>query len=225
MGRPKRLALGGIIYHVLNRANARMEIFESSGDYEAFERVLTEAVKRFEMRLLSYCVMPNHWHLVVWPEDKEDGQLSRFTGWLTLTHTQRWHAHRHNAGTGHVYQGRFKSFPVQGDEHLYAVSRYVERNALKANLVKRAEDWQWSSLNRWYSGSKKEKEILSQWPLRRKRGWLDYVNRPISQCEHEALQRSMQRGSPFGDDHWTTQKAIQLHLKSTLAPIGRPKKR
>ncbi len=151
MGRPKRAADGGLIYHVLNRANARMTIFEKPEDYEAFERILQEAVDRTQMRLLSYCVMPNHWHLVVWP--CEDRQLSQFTGWLTLTHTQRWHAHRHSAGSGHVYQGRFKSFPIQDDDHFYIVCRYVERNALRARLVKRAEDWRWCSLYRWKSGT------------------------------------------------------------------------
>ena len=147
MGRPKRAADGGLVYHVLNRSNAKMPIFKKEADYEAFERVLEEAVERSETRLLAYCVLRTHWHLVVWP--REDGELSRFTGWLTLTHTQRWHAHRHSTGTGHVYQGRFKSFPVQEDEHFYAVCRYVERNALRANLVTRAEDWRWNSLYRW----------------------------------------------------------------------------
>ena len=133
MGRPKRAADGGLVYHVLNRANARMTIFENDQDYAAFEHVLEEAVERTGTRLLAYCVLPNHWHLVLWPQ--EDGELSRFVGWLTLTHTQRWHAHRHSRGTGHVYQGRFKSFAVQEDEHFYTVCRYVERNALRANLA------------------------------------------------------------------------------------------
>ncbi len=132
MGRPHRAAEGGYVYHLLNRANARMTIFEDSGDYEAFEEVLREAVARSKIRLLAYCLMPNHWHLVVWP--KKDGELSQFAGWLTLTHTQRWHAHRGSTGSGHVYQGRFKSFPIQEDEHFYMVARYVERNALRANL-------------------------------------------------------------------------------------------
>src|SRR5271165_1259391 len=108
MGRPQRQDEGGFVYHVLNRGNGRMTLFEKAGDYEAFERVLSEAGNRMEMRLLAYCLMPNHWHLLLWP--RGDGDLSRFVGWLTLTHTQRWHAHRHNAGTGHVYQGRYKSF-------------------------------------------------------------------------------------------------------------------
>ena len=96
MGRPKRAADGGVIYHVLNRANARMPIFEKDGDYEAFEVVLQEAVERTETRLLAYCLLANHWHLIVWP--REDGELSTFTGWLTLTHTQRWHAQRRTTG-------------------------------------------------------------------------------------------------------------------------------
>ena len=131
---------------MLNRANARMTIFDDDGDYEAFETILEQAVARFETRLLAYCLMPNHWHLVVWP--RNDGELSSLVGWLTLTHTQRWHAHRRSAGSGHVYQGRFKSFPIQEDDHFYTVARYVERNALRANLVPRAEQWRWSSLYR-----------------------------------------------------------------------------
>ena len=129
MGRPLRAATGGLVYHVLNRANARLPIFENMDDYLAFETILAEAKLRQNMRILGYCLMPNHWHLLLWP--REDPDLSDFTGWLTLTHTQRWHAHRHNAGTGHLYQGRFKSFPVQGDDHFYTVCRYAERNALR----------------------------------------------------------------------------------------------
>ncbi len=125
MRRAKRAAVGGLIYQVLNRANARLPIFEKEKDYEAFERILEEAIERTDTRLLSYCLMPNHWHLGVQPI--ENGELSKFTGWLTLTHTQRWHAHRHSTGKGHVYQGRFKSFLIQDDLHFITVSRYVER--------------------------------------------------------------------------------------------------
>src|SRR5690606_963887 len=111
MGRPHRAAVGGYVYHVLNRANARMPIFTTDSDYWAFESILCQAVQKFKTRLLAYCLMPNHWHLVVWPH--EDGELSRFIGWLSLTHVRRWHAFRQSGGTGHLYQGRFKSFPVQ----------------------------------------------------------------------------------------------------------------
>ena len=222
MGRPKRAADGGLIYHVLNRANARMPIFEKPEDYAAFERVLEQAVERTKTRLLAYCVMSTHWHLVLWP--REDGELSRFTGWLTLTHTQRWHAQRHSTGSGHLYQGRFKSFPLQDDEHLFTVCRYVERNALRANRVQRAEDWRWGSLYRWHQGSAKEKALLAAWPLRRLAGWVEAVNAPQTEAELAALRRAVNRGCPFGETLWSDQIVRRLGLESTLRPQGRPKK-
>ena len=129
MPRQPRAAPGGYVYHALNRAVARLPLFQKDGDYEAFERVLVEALEKHPIRLLSFCVMPNHWHFVLWPQD--DHQLTDFLRWLAHTHTQRWHARYHTAGTGHLYQGRFKAFPIQEDRHLYTVFRYVERNALR----------------------------------------------------------------------------------------------
>jgi putative transposase len=199
-----------------------MTIFEDSGDYEAFEEVLREAVARSKMRLLAYCLMPNHWHLVVWP--KKDGELSQFAGWLTLTHTQRWHARRGSTGSGHVYQGRFKSFPIQDDEHFYMVARYVERNALRGNLARRAEQWRWSSLYRWLRGSAEDKELLAAWPLPRKSSWVEHVNAAQTEAELHALRLSIQRCSPFGDEGWTDHTVRQLGLESTIRPRGRPKK-
>jgi REP-associated tyrosine transposase len=199
-----------------------MTIFEEDGDYLAFENVLAEAVKREETRLLAYCLTPNHWHLLVWP--RTDGELSRFIGWLTLTHTQRWHAHRGSTGSGHVYQGRFKSFPVAEDDHFYTVARYVERNAVRAKLVRRAQQWRWGSLYRWLHGSAQDKALLAAWPLPRKPGWLDHVNTPLTPAELAAVQRSVQRGSPFGDDAWSSRTIGCLGLESTIRPQGRPKK-
>src|SRR5204862_568174 len=143
--RQPRAAPGGYVYHALNRGVARLPLFQKEGDFAAFERVLLEALSEHPIRLLGYCVLPNHWHFVLWPE--QDGQLTAFLRWLTHTHTQRWHAHYHTSGTGHLYQGRFKSFPVAEDEHFYRVVRYAERNALRANLVRKAEQWRWSSLH------------------------------------------------------------------------------
>jgi REP-associated tyrosine transposase len=123
----------------LNRRVGRLQLFEKPADYLAFEKILSEAHERTGVRIVAYCLMPNHWHLLLWPP--EDGELSEVMRWITVTHTQRWHAHRHSAGTGPVYQGRYKSFPVQTDEHFVTVARYVECNALRANLVPRAEEW------------------------------------------------------------------------------------
>jgi len=199
-----------------------MRIFDKAEDYAAFERVLEEAVDRTKTRLLADCLMPSHWHRVLWPQS--DGELSRFTGWLTLTHTQRWHAHRHSTGSGHVYQGRFKSFPVQDDVPFFTVGRYVERNALRANLVRRAEDWPWGSLHRWQQGDAKDKSLLAAWPLRRLANWVEEVNSPQTEAELSALRRSVNRGCPFGEAFWSEQMVRRLGLESTLRPQGRPKK-
>lgn len=223
MGRPKRSADGGLIYHVLNRGNARMPIFEKEGDYDSFERILEEAVERFGTDLLAWCLMRNHWHLVVKPH--EDGELSRFVGWLTLTHTQRWHSHYDNKGSGHLYQGRFKSFPVQDDDHFLRVCRYVERNALRANLVARAEAWRWSSLWRWHQGATAQKRLLAAWPVRRASSWLEHVNTPQAEAELSALRRSVLRGCPYGAEPWSNRMVKRLGLECTLRPQGRPKKK
>jgi len=222
MGRPLRAAAGGIIYHVWNRANGRQGIFETPGDYEAFERVLREAHERVAMRTLAYCVMPNHWHLVLWPHS--EGDLSRFMAWLTLTHTQRWHAQHHSAGAGHLYQGRFKSFPVQTDEHFLTVCRYVERNPLRAGLVVNAEEWRWSSLGRRSKGSRQSQEWLADWPLRRPRNWVGWTNEAQTGAELEAVRKCVARGQPYGQEGWVQRMSRRLSLEGTLRPRGRPRK-
>jgi putative transposase len=221
MGRPLRTTSGGLVYHVLNRANARIRIFEKVGDYEAFERIVEEAAERVAMRVLAYCLLPNHWHFVLWP--REDGDVSRFVGWATLTHTQRWHAHRHNEGSGHVYQGRFKSFLVESDEHLWTVCRYAERNALRAGLCERAEQWRWSSLWRWVYGDAQTRKLLSAWPVDRPRDWMAWVNRVETEKELEALRRCANRGQPFGSQPWVERITSRFGLESLFRPRGRPK--
>jgi len=212
------------VYHVLNRANGRLTLFRKQADYAAFERVAEEAHARQPLRILAYCMMPNHWHWVVWPEAGADRQVSEFFRWLTVTHTQRWHAHHHTSGSGHLYQGRFKSFPVESDEHLYSVLRYVERNPLRANLVGRAEDWRWSSVWRFYRADDASRGLLCDWPISRPRDWLRRLNRPQTKAELEALHRALRRGQPFGSQAWCEQIVRRLGLESTIRPPGRPKK-
>jgi putative transposase len=224
MGRPRRAAEGGIIYHTLNRANARLAIFADDGDFDAFVRVLTQAVAQHSMRLLAYCVMPNHFHLLLWP--REDGDLSEFMAWLTLTHTQRWHAHHHTTGSGHLYQGRFKSFPVESDDHFLTVCRYVERNALRAGLVAQAENWRWGSLSQHEaSHSQTTEPLLSPWPVERPLDWKMRVNIPMSPSEEDAMQRCIRRGQPYGSASWQKQTAARLGLESTFRSQGRPSRK
>ena len=207
------------MYHVLNRAVARLALFDKPADYDAFERVLAEAMQKYPTRLLGYCVMPNHWHLVLWP--REEGELTSFVRWLTHTHVMRWHAHYQTSGSGHLYQGRFKSFPMQTGEHFYTVLRYVERNALRANLVDRAEDWQWGSLSR---RGREDDTLLHRWPLPIPADWVRHVNRPQTAAEEKAVRHAIRRSSPFGSTQWQVRTAKRLGLEWPLRPRGRPKK-
>jgi putative transposase len=219
MGRPVRMAPGEFVYHVLNRANGRLPLFDDDGDYAAFERVLAEACERVSMRMLAYCVMSNHWHLVLWP--RQDGDLSRFIGWLTLTHTQRWHAHHHTSGHGHLYQGRFKSFVIEQDDHLLTVCRYVERNALRAGLVDRGEQWRWGSA--WHRAGGISLVPLSEWPVERPHDWIPWVNTPQTDAELTAIRQSVTKGQPFGSARWMEQTVTLWSLGSTVQFWGRPK--
>jgi putative transposase len=215
--------VGGYAYHVLNRANGRLRLFRKDADFAAFEQVLSEAHDRVPLRILAYVLMGNHWHFVVWPKASQGSQVSEFFRWLCVTHAQRWHVHHGTAGMGHVYQGRFKSFPIASDEHLVSVLRYVERNPLRAGLVARAEDWRWGSLYRRAQGSAEERALLAASPVSLGSHWRRQVNQPQNEAELEAIRRSVNRGQPFGSELWRAKVARRLGLDHTLRPRGRPR--
>ena len=223
MPRPPRADEAGGLYHALNRANMRATIFKKEEDYAAFERILFEGLELHEVELFSYQLMPNHYHLVLRP--LVDGEMSRFMGWVGGTHTMRYHAHYHTSGMGHLYQQRYKSFPIQDDDHFFVVCRYVERNALRAGLVRRAEDWRWGSLWRWLQTPEPEPRLLSAWPLPRLPRWTERVNEALSEQELDAVRRCAQRGRPLGDEGWVESIARRLNLESTMRPRGRPQVR
>jgi len=220
MGRAKRIDTGGIVYHVINRANGRLRIFKKRADFEAFERILAEGIERFGMRVCGYCIMGNHWHLVLWPRD--DGDMSQFMRWVTLTHTQRWHVAHGTVGIGHVYQGRYKSFPVQGNSHYLTVMRYVEANPLRAKMVETAGDWPWSSLAV-RLGTEKELPI-SRGPVALPTNWARHVALTIDRNDLAAIENCLKRGAPLGNELWIKQTVAKLELQSTLRPKGRPRK-
>jgi len=182
--------------------------------------LLSQAAERVAVRVLAYCLMPNHFHLVLWP--RKDGDLSRFMQWLLTAHVRRYHGHYH--GSGHVWQGRFKAFPIQQDEHLLTVLRYVERNALRARLVARAEGWAWSSA-RWWSRGRRRPAFLHEGPVDRGPRWVAQVNRAMTPAEEEALRRSVNRGTPWGNPRWQTRMAARLAIECSMRPRGRPPKK
>lgn len=222
MPRAARVTPGGFVYHVLNRGVGRNRLFWKDADYAAFEQIMEETLATRPMRICAYCLMPNHWHLILWPE--HDGELAAFMQRLTVTHVTRWQRRKRQVGYGHVYQGRYKSFPVESDEHFYTAVRYVERNPLRAGLIRRADQWRWSSLWRRLNGTRDQKRLLSSWPLSRPRQWSEYVEQPLTEAELEAVRRSVQKGQPLGDAQWTQRVARQLGLEFTLRARGRPRK-
>jgi putative transposase len=217
MPRTARASVGGIIYHALNRGNRRADVFHKPADYDAFLEIIAEARQRLSVDLFGYCLMPNHFHLVL--RLHHDGDLGRWMRWLLTAHAQRYH--RHYNTTGHVWQGRYKAFPIQDDGHLATVLRYVERNPLRAELIARAEHWKWSSL----PGRLARDPLL--WldkPAPRDSHWVKRVNEPLSAGDLQRLRTSVDRERPFGSDDWTQRTAEQLGLESTLRGRGRPKK-
>jgi putative transposase len=218
-----------LVYHVLNRANAGLNIFRSKVEYAAFVEALAEAHARVPVRLLGFCLMEDHWHLLVWP--RKNGDLSEFMRWLTVTHTRRWHSHRHAAGTGHLYQGRYRSFPVEPGASLRTVLKYIESNARRQKLVRKAEDWPWSSLAVRAGKSVLDAEklklldhLLDQGPTPLPPGWTATVNGVLEDDDLKALRNSVQRGTPFGTDGWRGKIVKKLNLEHTLRPRGRPRK-
>lgn len=224
MPRTARKAPGGVIFHVLNRGVGRRDLFGKEEDFAAFERVLAHALEQTPIDLFCYCLMSNHWHLLLRP--RRDGDLGRFMHRLTMTHTRRWQEHYRQVGWGHLYQGRFKSFPVQADSHFLVVARYVERNPVRANAVRKAQNWPWSSLGREFGKQQKDRVQLplAQWPVERPRDWLQWVNEPQTKKELEALRLSVDRGRPFGQEKWCEATTRRLGLESSCRKTGRPKK-
>ena len=205
-------------YHVINRGNARAEIFHKDRDYLRFTEMIGEATERLPMRVMSWCLMPNHFHLVLRPYG--NGDLGTWMQWLMTTHVRRYH--RHYQSSGHIWQGRFKAFAIQDNCHYLTVLRYAESNALRARLVERAEQWKWSSLY-----ALKQLDLfpyLVPGPVRRPRNWLALVNKEQNQQEVEQIRISVNRERPLGEKAWVEKIAKKLGLEHTIRPRGRPRK-
>jgi len=219
MPRGARRSEGGTCYHVLNRGNGRSGVFHGEGDYQDFILLMAQACERVEIRVLAFCLMPNHFHMVLWPH--EDGDLGRWMHWLMTSQVRRHHGRYHSSG--HIWQDRYKSFPVQNNQHLVTVLRYVERNPLRAGLVSEAADWPWSSHVWWQHGG--GPRFLHPTPAVRNPDWPELVKQPQTKAELSALRNCIKRDRPYGGSRWVRDTAKRLALESSLRPSGRPRKR
>jgi putative transposase len=211
----------GLIYHVINRGNNRQKVFRKQADFIAFLTALGELKERKPFELYGYCLLDNHFHLLVRPTE---ATISRIMQSLLISHTQRYHRH-------YVWQGRFKSPVIQNDEHLLMVLRYIEANPLRAKLVARADDYRWSSYPAHGLGEINELldplqnyEELSPYPQVRQRKWAGKVHTPFAEAQLAAIRRASLTGLPFGDAAWVQRLSGRLDLDLTIRPRGRPRK-
>src|SRR2546423_3034616 len=208
MPRRRRIGIAGIPHHVINRASRRAVIFGNDEDYRTFEDLLIAATSRFAMRLLDFALMPNHFHLILWPD--ADLQLSLFMQWLTGTQTQRWHAAHRTTGTGPLYQGRYKAIPIQCDHHFLTAARYVQRNPVRAMLAPRVEEWRWSSA--WHRCNNCN-PLLAAWPVPMPSQWLAIANEPIPVDDLVTIRPAVALAWPYGDAEWTREMAERFALQ------------
>lgn len=221
MPRPLRIWAEGFPFHILNRGNNKQTVFYEQKDYQSFLGLLKESKERFDLRIFSYCLMPNHFHLVV----LSDPSLSKAIQWLLTSYSVRHHLI--HGGTGHLWQGRFKGFLIQEDRYLLGVLRYVEGNPVRSGLVKSALDWPWSShrerVERGRGLIDSKLQILDALPIELPADWTDFVDKPLNEKELEKIRLSLNRQAPLGDPYWQNQIAERFQLQSTLKARGRPK--
>ena len=206
------------VYHVINRGNARNKVFHKDDDYISFIRLLKEAIARHPVKLYAYSLMPNHFHFLMSPYQAKD--LSSCMQWLMTSHVRRYHTHY--GSTGHIWQGRFKSFIVEEDSHIITVDRYIEGNPVRGGIVTTAAAWPWSSHAE--SAGLIPCRFVSCLPVELPEDWTHYVDTPLNEAELEKMRRSISRQTPYGDEQWQKKVALDYNLEATLHPIGRPRK-
>ena len=218
MPRVSRRLVNDFTYHVLNRGNGKKRVFYKYQDFLSFIELVKEAKKRLPINVFAYCLMPNHFHFVL--KSSQASNLSRWIHWLLTVHSRRYHHYYKTCG--HIWQGRFKSFMIQNDEHLITVLRYVEGNAVRAGLVFSAKDWPWSSHKQRIS--EETEKIIDILPVELPSDWTNYVDKPLTSKELLGLRQSVNHQFPYGDIKWKKKIRQRLGLAYTFKPRGRPRK-
>jgi putative transposase len=221
MPRVARVDVGDEVYHIINRANGRLQIFNTDEDYTLFEQLLLETKEVTDMRILAHELMPNHWHLVLYP--RNDGDLQAFMHKLSNAHTRKVHAQTNTNGSGHLYQGRYKSFLVDSDEYLLSVIKYVERNAVRAKLVSCCEEWRWGSAWRRVHGTVGQKRLLDELPIDLPDDYVKWVNTADKEEDLRNIRNSVNKSVPYGRDAWVDTMVTKHCLESTRRSPGRPR--
>jgi putative transposase len=214
MARLPRFVLPGTPHHVTQRGNRRERTFFEDGDYELYLHLLAEAAQRSQVEIWSYCLMPNHVHIVAVPSD-EDGLRRAFR-----------YVHRHYTGyinarlrvTGHLWQGRFSSVAMD-EAHFVTALRYVALNPVRARLVSRAEDWPWSSTRAMLA--KKDDHVVTVAPaLERVGDFAAFLGEDFDEAlTYAALRKAESVGRPVGSAEWLAD--MEQRTGRPLAPQKR----
>ncbi len=222
MPRLARVDTGNEIYHVINRAAGRLQIFNKEADYRLFEEIILEAKDLTGMRILAYTIMPNHWHLILHPQN--DGDLGVFMHRLTNAHTRRVHVKTKTIGHGPLYQGRYKSFLVDSDKYFLTLLKYVERNPVRAKLTESCEDWKWGSAYRRKVGESVEEQILDSSPVPLPSNYKEWINTSDVEENLDSIRTSINKGVPYGREAWVEKMVVRYDLETTRRSAGRPRK-
>ena len=216
MSRPRRYLPAGYVYHVINRGNERRTLFLDADEYAQFVDLMGWTHKFVPMRVVGWCLMPNHWHLLLWPT--VDNAISAYMHRLATTHAVLHRRRLALPGTGHVYQGRFRAFAVQDGRYYVTVMRYVEANPARAGLVPRASEWPWSSVR----ARGAESPLVAPGPVELPANWPTVVNGPDRGRDTAAVRRCVQSDRPFGGWRWVERTAGLMGLQQKLRTRGRP---
>lgn len=213
MPRSARALADNYCYHLINRGNGRQQVFHKDGDYRAFIDVLLTERQKYGIKVLAWCLMPNHFHLLVKPDDAT--QLKKWIQWVMTTHVRRYH--KHYGTSGHLWQGRYKSFIVEDNEHLLTVVRYIEGNPVRAMLSPMAGQWPWSSHHLRGATEVWRPDPL---PITLPEQWETFVDTPLTDAEIEKIRNSVNRQTPFGYEDWRDEMCAKLGLESTVRRKG-----
>jgi putative transposase len=207
------------IYHVINRGNRRETIFHDSYDYDKFLKLIKEAKDLYQIKIYAYCLMPNHYHLVIYTKVAESLSLSmhKINSSYVRYYNQRYKV------SGHLWQGRYKSFIVQEEAYLLTLLRYVEANPLRAKIVKDCIAYKYSSAK--IRIEEIEDSILDGSPINLPENWNEYINNKESKSNLGAIKNSLDRQAPLGDENWCYRVSKKYGLESTITPRGRPMKK
>jgi putative transposase len=214
MARLPRIVIPGLPHHVTQRGNGRQQTFFEEGDYALYLDLLAQAAERARVEIWAYCLMPNHVHIILTPSD-EDGL------WRTFGDTHRRYTGFINARrrtTGHLWQGRFGSVAMD-EEHFVAALRYVALNPVRARLVKRPEDWRWSSTRALMAGA--DDHIVRVAPaLERVGDFATFLGEEFDEAmSYAALRKAESIGRPVGSAEWLEDMEARTGRK--LAPQKR----